>query len=339
MVPLFCPRRLVFSGGGTRCLVFLSALRTLERAGHLKNVAEWWGTSAGALVAALYAITGSVDVMSDMMRRTDFLKFRDVNVMNLMHLTSAWGMDDGFALVQQLEALLESYKAGASQITFSEVPGLHIPVADLNEYKTVVCSAETFPTLRVVDAIRASMSLPLFYRPFKSPVNGHIWVDGGLRAHFPWGCLPSDDARRDALGFTFEHSWMNGPRTFAEYMFSILQFDEHKQVTDLKRAWPNILWFSSPPFPAWFVRFQAADYALLDRLGLDTVNAWFTQSLPRISECRPLCEDPRTPSPESHPRDTDGMLESRESHCPSQPQGSSRDLSVQRSRSFRRWSV
>ena len=65
------PKRLVFTGGGTRCIVFVEALIVLENAGVLERVTEYWGTSAGAFLATLVAIADSMTVVRDCLHKTD----------------------------------------------------------------------------------------------------------------------------------------------------------------------------------------------------------------------------------------------------------------------------
>lgn len=321
----------MFSGGGTRCLIFLSALERLESAGHLHAVVEWWGTSAGSLVAALLALCSSdIQRVSDVLFDAHFHRFRDINISNLVNISNVWGLDDGLALSNEIENLFDKICPGARHFTLSDVPGFHAVVADLNIYETVVCSATTFPTLKLSDAVRASMSLPLFYRPFYSPVNGHIWIDGGLKAAFPWGCLPSDDAREEALGFAFRRSWIAGPRTFTEYMLCMLHFDDPKRIPEQESRWPrNIMWFDSPPFPAWYVRLREEDVLLLRRMGEKTANDWeqirlSPSSQERIGN-RPSCEDRCIPSQADPVHCTNELLDN--------PQSS--DLALQMKRPFR----
>lgn len=345
------PKRLVFSGGGTRCLVFLSALELLEERGYLRDVKEWWGTSAGALVAALLAISQSnTRRTSDVLFTAHFHKFRDVNIANLVQISDTWGLDDGHALIAEIENLFEALMPGTRHITLAEVPGFHSVVADLNEYKTVVCSAATFPTLKLSEAVRASMSLPVFYRPFHSPVNGHIFIDGGLKAAFPWACLPSDEAREEALGFAFRRPWASGPpRTFTEYLLCMLHFDDPKRIPIQEKTWPrNILWFASPPFPAWYVRIQEDDIALLKKYGKEAVDEWEkkcldSKPLPSSqgkSGTQQLCEDHCTRSPTSPGHHTGELLDTlRSSGQPSRPQAPSRDPQPYRQHLHRRWSL
>ena len=262
------PRRLVFSGGGTRCLVFLQSLIELERRGRLAHVREFWGTSAGALLASLYALTRSAAPLKDVMFAANYLRFRDIDVSNIIGIQSSWGLDDGRSLVNELERVFDTVATGSRAKCMKDISGLNIIVSDLTEHRTIVCNSNTFPDLRVIDAIRASMSLPIYFRPYVNPVNGHIWVDGAIRQNFPWEMLPSDEARAEALGFNFDKSWIGGPKTFMEYIFSMIHFDEPKKNSELRERWGrNIIWYPSPPYPAWFVRLRAEDFTLIERIG------------------------------------------------------------------------
>lgn len=262
------PKRLVFCGGGTRCLVFLQTLVDLESRTVLKNVNEYWGTSAGALLASLMAMNSSATRVMNLMYGTNFERFRDIDVANIFGITSTWGFDDGKSLTREIEGLFEKVEVGAKDKCLRDIPSLNIVVADLNLHETVVVNKLTFPNMRVVDAVRASMSLPIFFKPYVNPENGHYWVDGAIRAHFPWDMLPHDTARSEALGFAFEKTWTGGPRTFTEYLFSMIHFDEPKKVSALKSDWNmNIIWYPAPPYPAWYMKLQDSDFLLINKLG------------------------------------------------------------------------
>ena len=94
------PRRLVFTGGGTRCLVFVEALLVLETAGVLERVDEYWGTSAGAFIATLMALSDTVSAVRDFMYATEYVKFRDIDVNNLLNINKSWGLDNGHSLIE-----------------------------------------------------------------------------------------------------------------------------------------------------------------------------------------------------------------------------------------------
>lgn len=290
------PKRLVFCGGGTRCLVFLKTLTELEQRGRLAHVQEYWGTSAGALLAALMALTRSAVKVKETMYAADYLKFRDIDVGNLININKTWGMDDARSLTGEIERLFEMFSPGSKEKRLCDISGLNVVVADLNDHQTLVCNGSNYPNLRAVEAVRASMSLPIFFRPYYHAPTGHHWVDGGLRANFPWDLLPDDVARQESLGFMIEKGWAGGPKSFTDYLFSLIHFDEPRKLKEWKERWPgNIIWYPSLPFPAWFMRLQKDDYALIERMSAEAADRWFTD------EARLLPKTPENPTPSEAP--------------------------------------
>ncbi len=268
------PKRLVFAGGGTRCLVFLQSLVDLEVHGTLRNVNEYWGTSAGSLLASLYALSKSAVTVQRLMKSVDYTKFRDIDISNLVNINSTWGLDDGKSLIGQIELLFEAIETGAKSKCMRDVEGLHIVVSDLNDRESLVLHSGNYPDLRVVEAVRASMSLPVFLKPYIHKETGHYWVDGGVRHNFPWDLLPNDTARDEALGFAFS-KFGGSLRTFNEYMFSMVHFDEPKKLKQFSKKWKhNILWHNTPPFPAWFTNLRDDDYILIDSIGHAVADEW-----------------------------------------------------------------
>jgi predicted acylesterase/phospholipase RssA len=274
------PRTLVFSGGGSRCLLFLPALIELQKRGRLIKVEECWGTSAGALLASLYVINRDAQKIHSLMFKTDLSKFRDIDITNLLSIHQTWGLDDGKQLTMTIETMLEDSK----QKTMAEVPGINIVVCDLTAKKTIVLNSKTYPELRLVDAIRASMSVPFFLRPYTAS-NGHLWVDGALRYNFPWQLLPNDTERRSALGFAFKKEISDYPKTITQYIFSVLNFNEPERVSS--SDWSNIVWFERPDFPAWFVKFKDEDYTMITEQSIKTIEDWI-KSERSIGSMNPL---------------------------------------------------
>lgn len=336
MIPF---KRLVFCGGGTRCLVFLRTLVELENAKHLVNVQEYWGTSAGALIASLFALSKSAKKTREKMLSADYLKFRDIDISNLFGIQTTWGLDDGKSLVKEIERLFDSVEPGSQHKCMTDISGLNIVCADLNIHETIVCNSTTFPNLRVVDAIRASMSLPLIFKPYIHE-SGHYWVDGAIRENFPWDVLPGDTARSESLGFAFEKKWSNGPNTFSDYMFSMLHFDEPKKIRRHKQCWPkNIIWYKPPPFPPWFIRLKEDDYKMIDSIGEKAFQDWITlhSSVGTIQNCPSSVRPSVLPQgfPLDHTVESSGTLPPfREPSL-----GSSLLQSPNTSPSCRRWSV
>jgi predicted acylesterase/phospholipase RssA len=325
--------------------MFAQTLVELEKRNRLVAVKDYWGTSAGALVAALLAISKSPSRVKDVMFKANYTNWRNFDVTNLLNITNTWGLDDGKSLTEEIETVFEMLQPGSKTKTLRDISDLHIVVSDLHSHETVVVNSESYPELRVVDAIRASMSLPLFFRPYRHPVTGHVWVDGAIRAHFPWEVLPSDDARREALGFTFEKSWSDGPQTFMEYLFSMIHFDEPRKIQVLKKNWSrNIVWYPPPPYPAWYVRLKPEDFTMIEAIGKQAAEQWLMLGddlalNQGMTEIQNGSDRPYTRPQVSHQDHTTGMLDTPARPQPSPPQDSLPRLAPSTPRASRRWSV
>lgn len=93
-------------------------------------------------------------------------------------------------------------KTGNSEISFKELhekgyKDLFITGTSIDKQKLFVFSEETFPQMKIKDAVRISMSIPLYFEAIfmndagniiKHPKNKlglHVMVDGGLLANYP----------------------------------------------------------------------------------------------------------------------------------------------------------
>ena len=277
------PQTLVISGGGTRCLIFVEVLCRLEAHGKLSAVNHLWGTSAGALLAAMYALTHSASRVKEILWSFDFSSFRDVEISNILNMMSSWGMDNGDGLIRNLTMLLNACADKGAEKKLRDIPSLNICVADLTTHDTVVCNSTSFPDLRIVDALRATMSLPILLRPFRAP-NGHLWIDGGVRANFPFHLVPD---QHGVLGLGFVRPILTSPTGFGDYIFSMIHFDEPRRNYDYHASRDSrFLMVPTPPFPAWFVRLRAEDYVLIERMGAEAFEEWLRLRPTRLSPTR-----------------------------------------------------
>jgi predicted acylesterase/phospholipase RssA len=334
------PKHLVFAGGGPRCLSFLGALEQLDekRNGLFNKVSDYWGNSAGALLATFLSLKAPLPKLRVIFEKLDFTRFRDIDLTNIVTFSEKWGLDSGDAFTKHIKELLENIKSGSSQYTLQEVPGLHITTADLTDNKMVVLDGNTFPTLKLVDALRATTSLPFFYRPFRNPINNHLYVDGAIGVNFPWVFLPSDKDREWALGFNFKNYHIsNEPKTLTEFIPKIINFRESCSGNKQYVYPPNVIVFNVQGFPAWHLAVNDNDRDELFAIGKTTADEWLTH----FAE-----EKTKTPN-ESAPQNTllssypsSELLSGNPLHQrPLYHRDLSQDLPSSFVPAFRRWSV
>lgn len=215
---------LVLEGGGVKGIGLVGAVTALAEAGlTFPRVA---GTSAGAIVAALVAaLQVAGRPMSDllaMMQRIDYPAFmrgdwaeRHLGAVGKAgHLMLHEGLYDGDYLVEWLGGELDQIGVTTfGQLRIDDDPGTALPPA--YRFRLVVHTADItrgklvrlpwdYPAYgvnadgaRIVDAVRASMSIPFFFDPIQldapalddgvhNLAAGRVtWVDGGLLSNFP----------------------------------------------------------------------------------------------------------------------------------------------------------
>jgi NTE family protein len=142
-------------------------IRVLERAGIGIDVVA--GSSMGALVAAAWAAGKSADEMEQIALR---IKGKRGLLKLLDPMFPGAGIIRGIRVYNFLHSIV-------NDLTFADtVVPLKIVASDLNTTEEVV-----FEEGRLVDAIRASISIPGVFRPVLS--DGRVLIDGGISSPVP----------------------------------------------------------------------------------------------------------------------------------------------------------
>lgn len=212
---------LVLEGGGVLGIGHVGAISVLENAGYsFPRVA---GTSAGSIVGALVAAGMPTSRITDIMTTLDYRRFADRSLLDrvpvggpLLSLLMDDGIFEGDHLREWLGNLLVD-ECGVE--TFGDLalddPGSSLPPE--RRFRLVVTATDVtrgelvyFPwdyertyglepgRQRVVDAVRASMSIPFFYEPVTLAGAGQTsstLVDGGVLANFPIDIFDRTDGR------------------------------------------------------------------------------------------------------------------------------------------------
>ncbi len=151
---------LVLSTGGARGIAHIGAIEELERNGfEISSVA---GCSMGALIGAAYAC-GRLQACKELLLGLDKRK-----MFGLADVTLARdGFLKGERVMQALSKILPDIAIEELPIPFSAVA-----TDILTEQEVVIDSG------RLYDAVRASISIPTVFRPFK--YQGRTLTDGGM---------------------------------------------------------------------------------------------------------------------------------------------------------------
>lgn len=211
---------LVLEGGGVKGIALVGAISVLEERGYrFHRVA---GTSAGAIAGALVAAGVPAPRMQQIMEELDYHRFQDGGWLTrlgipgqLLTLLATSGIYRGDYLREWLQAVLDEYGIH----TFADLRG-DDPETSLrpeHDYRFVVMASDIsqgclrrlpwdYPRygcdpdeIEVVDAVRASMSIPYFFRRVKlrdRVVDEDCWmVDGGMLSNFPVDVFDRQDGK------------------------------------------------------------------------------------------------------------------------------------------------
>lgn len=184
---------LVFKGGGVLGIAYAGAIEVLESQNILQGIKRVAGTSAGAITATLVSLRYTSAQITTIVNNTDFKSFEDGEfIIDALHTINKYGFYKGDAFLQWMKTQIKN--AGLDEnATFQDFADkgcrdLYVFSTDLNEKGLKEFSVTTTPTVIVAEAVRASMSIPLFFEawtfPDKNP-DDHIYVDGGMIYNFP----------------------------------------------------------------------------------------------------------------------------------------------------------
>jgi NTE family protein len=184
-------RNLVFEGGGVKGIAYVGAIDALNKAGILGSIERVGGTSAGAINALLLAAGFSLAETKKALWSLDFNDFKDDSwfvLQDLQRLKDEFGWYKGNFFRNWIGEQLES-QGHSAHITFQALQlatgkALYVYATNLSTHFGEVYSPEHTPRMRVVDAVRRSMSIPLFFRAITDD-RGDVFVDGGVLNNYP----------------------------------------------------------------------------------------------------------------------------------------------------------
>ncbi|MBD5188881.1 MAG: patatin-like phospholipase family protein [Bacteroidales bacterium] len=200
---------LVLSGGGAKGIAHVGVIRALEENDIPVNYVT--GTSMGAIVGSLYSCGWSPEKMMKLFKSEDF-KYWSTGVVNPDNITRISRLDPTPQWVGVNVSLKDSTGVMSMLPTslISPIP-MNIEFLELYSPYTLQCkenfnnlfvpfrcvTSDVYHKHKVVlskgslgDAVRASMSFPLVFRPIK--MNGVLVYDGGIYDNFPVNVMQQD---------------------------------------------------------------------------------------------------------------------------------------------------
>jgi len=202
---------LVFEGGGIRGLVYAGVIEVLEDEGYMNQVKKVAGTSVGAITALMVSLDYKSEEISKIISKTKFQQFNEIGI---HRLNSHYGWYQHNNFMKWLDKIIKA-KTGNANITFQEMHNrgykdLYVTATCLNKQKLIVFSYQNYPDMKVRDAVKTSMSIPLYFEAVFIDSLGNVYdkqvdslsldvmVDGGILGNYPLFIF--DSITSDSLG-------------------------------------------------------------------------------------------------------------------------------------------
>ncbi|MFO8085212.1 MAG: patatin-like phospholipase family protein [Desulfobacterales bacterium] len=188
-------RNLVFEGGGVKGIAYVGAMKVLEEKRILPDIIRVGGTSAGAINAVLVGLNYSPAETQQILGKMNFEKFMDEDfgvLRDINRLMTQFGWYKGDYFREWIGDII-AQKTGNANVTFHQVQqqkaekdfkDMYFMGTNISTHFSEVFSHEYTPRMCVADAVRISMSIPLFFASRRS-FRGDVFVDGGMLDNYP----------------------------------------------------------------------------------------------------------------------------------------------------------
>jgi NTE family protein len=211
-------------GGGIRGIAYVGALEELERRHVLDSIQNISGTSVGAMAGCLIAVGYKAAEVKELLYSLRVQSFNDGYWFFLggqWRMRHLYGWYNGDVLEHWIDKLVAA-KTGKTGLTLLELheltlnnsiyKDLYVTASNLSKQRLVIFDWKHFPDMELATAVRASMSIPLYYKAMRLDSNGRksesktadVFVDGGLTMNYPLTVFDNGSPNPQTLGLKLE---------------------------------------------------------------------------------------------------------------------------------------
>jgi NTE family protein len=195
--------KLAFSGGAIKGIAYVGVFKKIEELIYERrleesrvdfdavkcnipyfNIKTICAVSVGSIFSLIYLLKFTYAEMLEEVLHKKFDQLKDIRIMNFV---SKYGLDSGVNLISWMQSLMIKKSVNPS-ITLKEFYDLNgvdfqIMATNLNKYCYKKFNYLETPDVKVLDAVRMSISVPFLFTI--NEFEGDIHVDGGLIDNYP----------------------------------------------------------------------------------------------------------------------------------------------------------
>ena len=264
-LPKYPFKNLVFRGGGIKGTAYSGVLEILDEKGLLNQIKRVAGSSAGAITATLVSFNLSFSETMDLIESLDFKQVPQLRSENrendtdwlpkfivkeiakisgdfeaVQRLMTKYGWYSSEYFNKWIRKVIAEYCEGNENATFSDFRALghkdlFVISANVSKLEVAVFSAETTPDFPVADAVRMSISIPLFFEVIRfngeQMGEGDYFVDGGILMNYPLHIFDRPKYQENNLWYENGINW----ETLGFYLYTNAEkVSENKKIETFK---------------------------------------------------------------------------------------------------------
>jgi len=181
---------LVLSGGGSAGILYVGVFKALDELNILKNIKTIIGVSAGTMYSSMYLMGYTIKELQKFAETFDpkrLSSVKDFESLSFNKIFVEYGLDNGDTFKKVFSKVLKQ-KNIKPDITLLEFYNLNkirfiIGVTNIDKLEEEYFSYDQTPNIKLIDAIRATISIPIYFTPYK--INNTLYVDGGCMNNLP----------------------------------------------------------------------------------------------------------------------------------------------------------
>ena len=223
-------KHIVISGAAYNGIDLVGAITELSEKKYIerKSIESVFGSSAGAIILAIWLLNVEKDVLYDFIIKRPWNKIYSFKAEMLFEFLNDKGLIDEKLIREIITPLLRS-KDLSPDITLNEFfeftkVKLTMYVTDFQKWSAITVDKNTHPDLKLVDALYMTSAMPMIFKPVF--LDDKIYVDGAVTKHFPIKSALEDGCKKEeTLGIKVyrpeEHA-ITKDATFFQYVGAMM---------------------------------------------------------------------------------------------------------------------
>lgn len=180
---------LVLSGGGTVGFIYIGILKNLITLKYLdmSKIKTIHAVSVGGIIGGLLALNHSIETIEEYVVNKPWGRVFDFNISTVIEALRIGGLFNETWLYDFFKSFILSQDLSLD-ITLQELYDfnpieIHFYVTEVTEFCPVDISYKTHPNWKLLDAIYASLAIPVIFAPIT--VDNKIYIDGAIFMNYP----------------------------------------------------------------------------------------------------------------------------------------------------------